>query len=191
MAGIRNLPRRSSFSWGAGQKAIDSCQEGVVCTASHIRSPHCMCASQRRLQRASPGGLVYGCNAALNDQSRHLLLPNVNVTLCWVFQEALLCNLHRTCHVLLTSMVFLIKTVGSESELPVDSTLSMRRSPCQHGHTVTGRCWSRARSESKLQQSQQLCAPQAQGCPSPLLTPSKPAGWRWCLLRTRLVQERC
>ena len=39
------------------------------------------------------GRLVNGCNAALNDQARHLCLPNVHVCLRRGFQKPFFCYL--------------------------------------------------------------------------------------------------
>ena len=42
-----------------------------------------------------PGRLVNGCNAALNDQSGHLLVPNINISICRAFQKALFSDLQN------------------------------------------------------------------------------------------------
>ena len=42
-----------------------------------------------------PGRLINGCNATLNDQSGHLLIPNINISICRAFQEALLSDLQH------------------------------------------------------------------------------------------------
>ena len=45
-----------------------------------------------------PGRLINGCDATLNDQSGHLLVPNVNISVCWALQEALLSDLQNAGH---------------------------------------------------------------------------------------------